>query len=161
MSPLPTDSRTPTKRQVSSAVAGTFDVLGWFSPATVTIKILLQQLWERKIDWYERISDELTKTWDVWKDELSMLTRHPIPWRQAHFSKPVISRQLYGFCDASTAAYGGVVYLRLIHTDTVSPVISYTRVAPLSGLTIPRLKLGGALLLSKLLTAVAGDLDIL
>ena len=157
------DSGTPTKRQVASAVARTFDVLGWFSPATVTIKILLQQLWERKIDWDERIPDELTKTWDVWKDELSMLTRHPIPRRLAQFSEPVISRQLHGFCDASTAAYGGVVYLRLLHTDTsvsVSLVTSKTRVAPLSGLTIPRLELCGALLLSKLLMAVTGDLRL-
>ena len=130
---------------------------------TELILILLQQLWERKIDWDERIPDELTKTWDVWKDELTMLTQHPIPRRLAQFSEPVISRQLHGFCDASTVAYGGVIYLLLLHTDTsvsVSLVTSKTRVAPLSGLTIPRLELCGALLLSKLLTAVAGDLDI-
>ena len=91
-----------------------------------------------------------------------MLTRHPIPRRLAQFSEPVVSRQLHGFCDASTAAYGGVFYLRLLHTDTsvsVSLVTSKTRVAPLFRLTISRLELCGALLLSKLLTAVAGDLD--
>ena len=49
------DNGVPTKRQVTSAVARTFDILGWFSPATITIKILLQQLWERKVGWDEKI----------------------------------------------------------------------------------------------------------
>ena len=33
---------TPTKREVASAVGQTFDVLGWFAPATIQVKILLQ-----------------------------------------------------------------------------------------------------------------------
>ena len=32
----------PTKRQISYDVAKTFDVLGWFAPAIVMIKTLLQ-----------------------------------------------------------------------------------------------------------------------
>ncbi len=35
------ESVIPTKRQIASAVARTFDVLGWFAPATITVKILL------------------------------------------------------------------------------------------------------------------------
>ena len=155
-----TDSGTPTKRQVASAVARTFDVLGWFAPATITIKILLQQLWEKKISWDEKIPDDLIK---MWKTELPSLTQHPIPRRLSQHTEPVISQQLHGFCDASTAAYGGVIYLRLLHANTsvsVSLVTAKTRVAPLSGLAIPRLELCGALLLSKLSTVVASDLDI-
>ena len=138
-------------------------MLGWFASATITVKILLQQLWERKISWDERIPNDLIRTWEVWKGELPALTQHPIPRRLAQYTEPVISKQLHGFCDASTSAYGGVIYLRLLHSDTsvsVSLVTAKTRVAPLSKLTIPRLELCGALLLSKLLTVVSGDLDI-
>ena len=35
-----------TKRMLVLDIAKVFDVLGWFSPAIVTMKILLQQLWE-------------------------------------------------------------------------------------------------------------------
>ncbi len=31
----------PTKRQVLSDVARTFDILGWFTPVTISLKILL------------------------------------------------------------------------------------------------------------------------
>jgi hypothetical protein len=28
-----------------------YDVLGWFSPSVIMVKILLQKVWERKIVW--------------------------------------------------------------------------------------------------------------
>ena len=39
-----------TKRVLVSDVAKTFDVLGWFSPTIIKMKILMQRLWELKID---------------------------------------------------------------------------------------------------------------
>ena len=44
------DSVTPTKCQVLSDVAITFNVLGFFSPVTVTLKVLLQKVWQLKLD---------------------------------------------------------------------------------------------------------------
>ena len=71
----------------------------------------------------------------------------------------VISKELHGFCDASEAAYAGVIYLRVIDTKAdvhVSPVMDKTKVAPLKQLSIPRLELCSAVLLSKLVSHVAG-----
>jgi hypothetical protein len=66
----------------------------------------------------------------------------------------IVSTQLHGFSDASEDAYGGVVYLRVedstnkVHTALV---ISKTKVSPIKQLSIPRLELCGAQVLTKLL----------
>ncbi len=39
-----------TKRILVCDIAKVFDVLGWFSPATIRVKILLQRLWEQRVD---------------------------------------------------------------------------------------------------------------
>ena len=38
-----------TKRRLVSDIAKTFDVLGWFSPSIIKVKIFLQRLWQSKI----------------------------------------------------------------------------------------------------------------
>ena len=48
----------PTKRQVTSDVAKTFDILRWHAPAIVKIKILLQIMWQRKLKWVEAVPEE-------------------------------------------------------------------------------------------------------
>ena len=53
--------------------------------------------------------------------------------------------------------------MRILHVDTsvsIDIVLSKCRVAPLEKWTIPRMKLEGALLLSKLLSVAANDLNI-
>lgn len=101
--------------------------------------------------------------WHSWLIELPSMTSHPIPRHFGLPDKTIVTQQLHGFADASTLAYGGVVYLRTFHADTevtVDLVSSKARVAPLKSLTIPRLELCGTLLLSQLLDAVASDLSI-
>ena len=71
--------------------------------------------------------------------------------------------QLHGFCDASEDAYGGVVYLHLTdptgntHTEIV---VVKTKVSPIKRLSIPRLELCGAQLLTKLLCHAKRILNI-
>ena len=48
-----------TKRVLVSDIAKTFDVLGWFSPTIIKVKILLQQLWELKVDWDDPLPPEI------------------------------------------------------------------------------------------------------
>ena len=68
---------------------------------------------------------------------------------------PPNSVRLVGFCDASAKAYAAVVYLRLEGESHMSVrfLAAKTRVSPLGGMTIPRLELLSALLLSKLMTS--------
>ena len=94
---------------------------------------------------------------------MSLISERPVPRRYSTHDLPVIQRQLHGYCDASKAAYGAVVYIHLLHEDStvsVSLVTPKTKVAPLSGSTIPRLELCGALLLACLIHQTSKDLDI-
>ena len=131
-----------------------FDVLGWFSPAIIKVKILLQRLWELKVDWDDPVPDSIKDSWLQWRSELQCLSDKHIS--RCYFPKGVTieSTQLHGFCDASEDAYAGVIYLRLTDLDGnvhVSLVIAKTKVAPIKRLTIPRLELCGANLLAQLL----------
>lgn len=65
--------------------------------------------------------------------------------------------QLHGFADSSIQAYGCGVYLRAIHPNgniTCHLVASKSRVAPLKKITIPRLELAAAEVLSQLMFSV-------
>ena len=72
-----------------------------------------------------------------------------------YFSKDAKIRelQLHGFCDAPEDAFPGVVYIQMtdsqdkVHT---SLVLAKTKVTPIKRLTIPRLELCGAYLLTKI-----------
>ncbi|XP_077292238.1 uncharacterized protein LOC143915452 [Arctopsyche grandis] len=75
----------------------------------------------------------------------------------------VINIQAHGFCDASEKAYGACIYVKC--TDQLGNskchlVCSRSRVAPLSFVTIPRLELCSAMLLSKLMKSTIDQLTI-
>ena len=85
---------------------------------------------------------------------MHLLTKRHVP--RCYYPKhaDVVSIQLHGFCDASEDAYAGVVYFRAqdrLGNVYISLVISKTKVAPIKRLTIPRLELCGAKLLTQLL----------
>ena len=69
--------------------------------------------------------------------------------------------RLIGFCDASTKAFAAVVYLRFESKSIVYVrfVAAKTRVDPQKPMTIPRLELLSALLLSRLIKSVCSALD--
>ena len=143
-----------TKRILVSDIAKVFDALGWIAPTTVSMKILLQRVWEAHVEWDEAVPEELQEIWRRWRSELHSLFGRNIP--HCYFPRHVknISTQLHGFSDASEEAYAGMVYFRMvdsagaIHT---SLVMSKTKVAPIRRLSIPRLELCGAQVLAMLL----------
>lgn len=66
-----------TKRLLVSDVAKTFDVLGWFSPSTIKAKILLQRLWEQRVDWDDSVPSSIQEAWLHWRSELHLLSEKP------------------------------------------------------------------------------------
>lgn len=62
--------------------------------------------------------------------------------------------KLRGFCVASTRAYAVVVYLKTFNPVTVMLVAAKTRIYPARAVTLPRLELSSAVLLSELILEV-------
>ena len=104
-----------TKRVLISDVAKTFDILEWFSPTTIK-KILLQQLWDPKVDWDNIVPHSIYSDWLQWRTELHLLSEKQTPPCNFDKCSEIVSIQLHGFCDASEKEYAGVVYIRSIDT---------------------------------------------
>ena len=154
---------TITKRFLVSDVAKMFDVLGWYSPCTIKMKILFQQLWEMKIGWDDEVPESVRESWLKWRSELNLLSTKHVPRCYHDKTTFVVSMELHGFSDASEHAYSAVVYLRMECSDgstQIGLVSSKTKVAPITRLTIPRLELCGAQLLAKLLHHTRHVLDL-
>ena len=99
------------------------------------MKILLQRVWELRIDWDDFVPEEIQSAWTRWRSELSPLYDKYIS--RCYFPKNVqiISVQLHGFSDNH------------VH---VSLVMSKTKVSPMKRHSIPRLELCGAQILARL-----------
>ena len=145
----------PTKRNLVSITTKFFDPLGVVCPVTVLFKMFCQQLCEAKVGWDDLLSDEFLERWS---QLLSMLKGARLISIKRCVDQLVNSKaaRLVGFCDASSKAYAAVVYLRVEDGDSVDVefLAAKTRVAPVHGITIPRLELLSGLLLSKLLTSI-------
>lgn len=139
----------PTKRSAVGATAKFFDPLGIVSPVTILFKMFAQQLCGAKVSWDEPLTGDLLKQWKC----LLVMLRDAEAITIPRFLYPGVgpsmrSAKLVGFCDASSKAYAAVVYLRLesdMHQVSVQFVAAKTRVAPVGGMTIPRLELLSAL----------------
>ena len=154
-----------TKRGLVSAIYRTYDVLGWISPTTLQMKIMIQQLWKTGHGWDRDIEapQSAVDSYQKWKEELPVLKEKTIPRCYSVPGYEIQDVTLHGFSDASQTAYGAVVYYRTIYQDhppTIVLVTSKTKLAKLKTATIPRLELCAALLLAKLLESVGRVLDI-
>ena len=152
-----------TKRRMVSDVAKVFDIMGWFSPAIIKMKILLQRLWEIKLDWDDPIPEHIHQVWSQWRSELPLLTTVHIPRCYSLLKEAISSTQLHGFSDASEEAYAGVVYIRIEYSNKsvhTSLIISKTKVSLIKRLSIPRLELCGAQILARLLCRTMKILNV-
>lgn len=76
-----------TKQTLMSDIAKTYDVLGWLAPAIIKVKILLQRLWESRVDWDEPVPEDIKNVWSKWRLQLKSLSRVHIP--RYYFPKDV------------------------------------------------------------------------
>ena len=156
------ESYVSTKRGIVSDTARSFDVLGWLAPFILNMKVLFQQLWKKKIGWDEALNEELTARHTEWREQLPLLKTMTLP--RCYFAAgTTTSTQLHGFSDASELAFAAVFYLRATYQDgsvSCRLVVAKMRVAPLHTVSMPRLELCGAEMLSELLAVTGNTLQI-
>lgn len=148
-----------TKRIILSTVAQIYDPLGLAGPSTIKVKILLQELWRSKCGWDESVPADLQSQWKGYYNQLVTISQLIIP-RHILCINP-IKVEVHAFCDASESAYGTCVYIKSINkvgNTLVRLLCAKSRVAPLKNISLPRLELCGALLLSRLLHNVKQSL---
>jgi len=157
----PTNSTASTNRKVLATTASIFDPLGLLSPAVIVYKIFLQKLWQDKQQWDELLPAHLQQEWNQLLQIIPKLSQLKINWKV--ICSNAVNIQIYGFCDSSERAYGACLYICSTGSNNKTYcklLCSTSKVAPLKQLTIPRLELCAATLLSKLYKKATGTLNI-
>ncbi|XP_062538606.1 uncharacterized protein LOC134206879 [Armigeres subalbatus] len=102
-----------------------FYPLAILGPVIIRAEVFVQQLWKANLDWDEQL---------------------PIALNGERM-------QLHGFCDESQHAYGACIYIRSTGMDGAIAyrlLTAKSQVVPIQTLSIPRLELSPAVLLSQL-----------
>lgn len=150
-----------TKRMILSKISQLFDPNGYVSPAMIVGKILMQDICRGKLDWDEAVPADIRNRWESFWTQLSHLELIKIPRWVGITSGAKL--QLHGFADSSIQAYGCSIVLRAVQPNgciTCHLLASKSRVAPLKTVTIPRLELAAAELLSKLMFSVREAMEL-
>lgn len=159
---LPENDSPPTKRSILSQLTRLFDPFGWLAPVLITAKILIQKLWLSGADWDQELPLELAQEWIDFRNNLHHLELVSLN-RWFNTSSTNTDTELHGFADASMAAYAAVAYLKTVDQDGavhIRLIAAKSRVAPLKQISVPRLELCAATLLTKLLNDLATILKI-
>ncbi|GFU94461.1 reverse transcriptase domain-containing protein [Trichonephila clavipes] len=139
-----------TKREVLSTIAKLYDPFGLIRPVITKSKIFLQKLWLKKINWDDSLPNISCIEWNNFVSTLKTIENISINrYLLTYNSERII---LLGYCDASIAAYGAVVYVRSYcenYTPTTKLLASKSRVTSKKTISIPRLELCSCLLLSQ------------
>lgn len=150
-----------SKRIILSEIAKLFDPLGLLGPVILYAKLIMQELWVSKVTWDESVPSSIHYNWTIFCSQLDSIN-------SISFTRNVLinnsrSIQLHGFCDASEKGYGACLYIRSDNGEgkcQASLLCSKSRVAPLKKISIPRMELCGALLLTNLYTKVINSLRL-
>ncbi|XP_055633280.1 uncharacterized protein LOC129773662 [Toxorhynchites rutilus septentrionalis] len=153
-----------TKRIILSQIASLFDPLGLLAPVIVKAKLVMQKLWELRVDWDANPPGELTTYWHSFVQHLSVLNNFQVPRRVIGGCKPH-RIYLHGYSDASERAIGACVYIRTIdEAGNLSShlLCSKSKLAPIGNhrTTLPRLELCASVLLARLIANVQSIINV-
>ena len=158
-------SGVPTKRRLLKGLSQLFDPLGQITSIAIGLKVLLQMLWTRRVDWDTSLAGELKEGYNSVVANLKFASSLQVP--RALFrssSNDNSSKELHVFADASLKAYGCVAYIReplpiVQGKAAVKFVMAKGRVAPLAGKwTIHRLELMAAVIETRIAAKIKESL---
>lgn len=146
-------TKAENKRKILGEIAAIYDPSGYIGPVTVLAKIMMQDLWRKpEFGWDEKLPIAFVNRWKDFYGSLRVLSNFRIPrWIG---TDSVARAELHAFADASGKAYGCVVYVRAVNESgriAVNLMLAKSKVAPIKAVSIPRLELQAAVLLSNLI----------
>ncbi|XP_058814531.1 uncharacterized protein LOC131678403 [Topomyia yanbarensis] len=110
-------------------------------------RTVIQDTWRSKAEWDDEVIETIRTRWQKWMNGVGLirLQRAYFPWFSAAEIGPI---ELHVFTDASEEAYASTAYFRAVINGNVyvTLVMAKAKVAPLKVLSVPHLKLMGALL---------------
>ena len=139
-----------TKRRLLRVVNSLFDPLGLLAPVTAMLKINMKLT--KGFAWDQPLSKEIG---EIWVNILTQLATIEVQFPRTinPHGYEVKKTTLVGFCDASIDAYAAVIYIVHESNDGDFQSTIFTaknKVSPENKISIPRLELLSALLLSRL-----------
>ena len=69
-------SELTTKREVLQESSSIFDLIGFATPVTIHSKLLIQKLWQMKIEWNEPLETDLNREWLSIAKDMNQLSNH-------------------------------------------------------------------------------------
>jgi hypothetical protein len=122
-------------------------------------KLLYQAICDQKLAWDKQLPTELKRAWKKWERRLPQ--RVNVPRSLAAYKQPIQYIQLHGFGDASGDGVGATAFAVVSQESGVTQrlVAAKARLVK-KGLTIPRLELVEAHMVTNLLTNVKDALNV-
>ena len=132
-----------TKRIILKRIASIFDPMGLICPVMLPVKVFLQNLWSKNLDWDEHLCDKDKNMWATVSTDLENLTQSCVSRCIIRHNQTDVEYRLLCFSDASEKAYAAVIYLneKSGQRSTTNLVFAKSRLTPLKKMSIPRLEL--------------------
>ncbi|XP_029160341.1 uncharacterized protein LOC114932346 [Nylanderia fulva] len=150
-----------TKRRVLAETARLFDPMGWLAPVVIRAKILIQTTWLQQLDWDTPLPAKDVKRWQQLLNQLPLLSNIRVN-RWLSTDSDYSTLQIHGFADASERGYAAAVYIRNSGTKqtTINLIMGKSKVAPVKPVSLPRLELCAAVLLTTLTLHIRNTLGL-
>lgn len=121
----------------------------------------MQKLWISQLTWDEPVPEGIVHEWNsIWSTILDLEEIRIPRWFGTNDD---VQLQIHGFADSSKLAYGCGIYLRVEQLNghiSCNLIASKSKVAPIKKITIPKLELAAAGLLSKFFVVVRDPMEL-
>ena len=144
-----------TNRGLLSVLCSVFDPLGFLAPCLIEPKLIIQELWQRNIEWDQILPADLEYRTNKWINSVKYLSKIEFS-RYYRINISVKKPELHIFADSLSNAYDCTAYFRVIENNKpkVSFVIGKIRLVLLkeNRLSIPKLELQAAVTATRIKT---------
>ena len=145
-----------TRRNILSYISRLFDPCQFIAPIIFRARLILQNSFtlDKRINWDEVLPSSIVDDWNSFVNSFNLINELKLPRK---IPSTYCKVSLIAFSDASFKGYCAVAYLHCEINNSASMhfLRAKTRLTPVkSQLTIPKLELCGALLMTKLVTSI-------